>query len=49
MYYVSVHIMSCEECTLGLLPSLYYNKISDEGVRALGDALKVNTTLKSLE
>ena len=34
---------------LYLLPSLECNNISDEGVRVLGDALKVNTTLKSLE
>ena len=31
-----------------LLPSLSWNKISDEGPRALGEALKVNTTLTSL-
>ena len=45
----SMHAMSCEENTLGLLFSLEYNKISNEGARALGDALKVNTTLKSLK
>ncbi len=37
-------------CTLSLnRPSLYNNNIGDDGARALGEALKTNTTLTYLQ
>ena len=43
---IQYHVMSALLC---LLPSLWNNDISDKGAKSLGDALKVNTTLKTLE
>ena len=51
---VKIHCTACIQCHvrnvhLCLFSSLYHNKISDAGARTLLDALKVNTTLKSLK
>ena len=53
MYY-NLHCAGCIQCDvknvyLCFLPSLRNNQISVEGARELGDALKVNTILKSLK